>query len=274
MQDTLKQREHDVETARAKLADDLAILRSPKAFAAFTDDLKQDAIETKDELVGQVTDAVQSKVTGLVEDLKAKAAANPAAALMIGAGIGWYLLRHPPITTALIGCGLFSLLRTKASAQPHAQTRDYLRQGQERLKQQASTVASQAAETATSMAADARDKLAAESSELFETAKDSATRLTHDLRDQVAAGASAVQEQADAIIAKAKGTASNLAHEARSGAATATTQAARTFDHTLETAKAALPDVEARDRVLLGVAGLAVAAAVGVACQRRIAEKV
>jgi hypothetical protein len=231
-------------------------------------------METKDELVGQAKDAVQSKVTGLVEDLKAKAAANPAAALMIGAGVGWYLLRHPPITTALIGCGLFSLLRTQASPQPNAQTQDYLRQGQRRLKEQASAAASQAADTAASLAAEARDKLAAKSGELFESAKDSATRLTHDLRDQVTAGASAVQQQADAIIAKAKGTASSLAEEARHGAAGARTQAARTFDDTLATAKAALPDVEARDRVLLGVAGLAIAAAFGVACQRRIAEKV
>src|SRR5262245_51641511 len=144
MQDSIRQCEREVEVARAKLANDLAVLRSPKTFAAFTDDLKQDAIETKDELVGQATDAVQSKVTGLVEDLKAKAAANPAAALMIGAGIGWYLLRHPPITTALVGCGLFSLLRTNASAQPFARTEDYVRQGQARLKEQVSAAASQA----------------------------------------------------------------------------------------------------------------------------------
>ena len=129
MQDTLKQCELEVERARSRLAGDLAVLRSPKTFAAFTDDLKQDAMETKDELVDQAKQAVESRVTGVVEDLKAKAAANPAAALMIGAGVGWYLLRHPPITTALIGCGLFSLLRTQASAQPNAQTRDYVRQG-------------------------------------------------------------------------------------------------------------------------------------------------
>jgi hypothetical protein len=272
MQDTLRQCELEVEQARSRLAGDLAVLRSPKTFAAFTDDLKQDAMETKDELVEQAKQAVESKVTGVVEDLKAKAAANPTAALMIGAGVGWYLLRHPPITTALIGCGLFSLLRTPASAQPNTPTRDYVRQGQERLKQQASQFASQAAETATSMASEAGEKIAEKSGELFDTAKDSVTRLAHDTRDQVAAGTSAVQERVGTIIARAGGIASELSDQAEHATKRATSQVSRTFDDTVSAAKDALPDAEARDRLLLGVAGLAVAAALGMAWQKRIAE--
>ena len=151
MQDTLRQRELAVEEARARFADDLAVLRSPKTLAAFTEDLKQDAIETKDELVQHARYAVESKMSGIVEDIKAKAAANPAAALTIGAGVGWYLLRHPPISTALIGLGLFSLLRTQASVQPNAQTHDYVRQGQERLKQQVTEFASQVADKASAV---------------------------------------------------------------------------------------------------------------------------
>ena len=94
MQDTLRQRELEVEQARARFADDLAVLRSPKTFAAFTDDLKQDAMETKDELVEQARHAVESKVTGVVEDLKAKAAANPTAA-PASAGICCGIRRSP-----------------------------------------------------------------------------------------------------------------------------------------------------------------------------------
>jgi hypothetical protein len=278
MQDTLRQRELEVEQARARFADDLAVLRSPKTFAAFTDDLKQDAMETKDELVEQARHAVESKVTGVVEDLKAKAAANPTAALMIGAGVGWYLLRHPPITTALIGCGLFSLLRTQASAQPHAQTRDYVRQGQERLKQQASEFASQAADKATAMAQEAGATIAEKSGELFDTAKEQVTRLAQDTGDKVSAGASAVQERVSILIAKAGGVAADLSDQAEYAAQRATSQVSsqmsRNFDDTVAAAKSALPDADARDRLLLGVAGLAVAAALGIAWQKRLTENV
>jgi len=51
----------------------------------------------------------------MVEDMKAKASENPAATLAISAGLAWRLLRHPPIATALIGAGLFSLLRAALS---------------------------------------------------------------------------------------------------------------------------------------------------------------
>ena len=91
---TLRQFEGDVEMARAKLTGSLATLRSPDTLSAFTDDLKKEALDTKDALIGQAKAAAQSKVTELVEDLKAKAAANPAAALAIGAGLAWHFLRR------------------------------------------------------------------------------------------------------------------------------------------------------------------------------------
>jgi hypothetical protein len=185
MQDSLERCERDVEAARAKLAQDLSVLRSPDTFAAFTDDLKQDATELQDEWVGRAKGALQEKTTGVIEDLKAKAAANPAAALMIGAGVGWFFLRHPPITSALVGCGLYSLLRTPASAQPHMETQDYLHQGQQRLKEQASTAASVVAEKATTLATDARDTLAAKSGELIENARHSASGVAHEIRERI-----------------------------------------------------------------------------------------
>src|SRR4029079_12801005 len=146
-------------------------------FAAFTADIKQDAVDTKDAFVAEAKQAVQTRVSDIVDEMKAKAAANPAAAIMIGAGLGWYLLRHPPITTALVGCGLFSLLRTPAMARPGAQTRDYVRSGQERLKEQAQEFAAEGKQAASVMAAKAGEKITATASDLFETAKDSATRL-------------------------------------------------------------------------------------------------
>jgi len=272
MQDIVRQYELDVEQARAKLRRDLSTLTSPQTFEAFKTDLKRDAVEAKDELLGQAKDAVQSKFTGVVDDLKAKAAANPVAALMIGAGVGWYMLRHPPVSTALIGVGLVSLLRTTAVPQPHAQTSDYVRQGQERLTQQVSEMASNVAESAKALASDAGDAIADKSSEMITTVKDktsdaldAARAKFHDIKDatrsHAAAGSAAVKDQVDTIIARAGGTASTVAGQARQVA-----------NDTAASVQNALPDVEARDRAMLGVAGLAVAAALGIAWHRRITE--
>src|SRR4029450_8159656 len=93
----LHDHEIEVERWRAKLTQDLAVLCSPKTFAAFTDDLKQQAFDTRD---------------ASWEKLKARAASNPAALIAIGAGVAWRLIQRPPIASALIGVGLFSLWKT------------------------------------------------------------------------------------------------------------------------------------------------------------------
>src|SRR5262245_2415988 len=89
--------EREVELTRAKFADDLARLRSPHNLAEFKEDLWAHARETKN---------------GILADLKARAAANPAAVAAVAAGVAWRLFHRPPIATALVGLGLFSLLRT------------------------------------------------------------------------------------------------------------------------------------------------------------------
>src|SRR3954451_1094482 len=109
---SLDQLEREVEAARAKLANDLSTLRSPATAAEFTDTLKQEAMDAKDMILGNAKSSVQSSIESMVEGLKARAAANPAAALAIGAGVAWRLARHPPIATALVGTGLLSLFRT------------------------------------------------------------------------------------------------------------------------------------------------------------------
>ena len=130
MQNTLAQCERDVEQARARLAQDLAILRSPAALNSFTDSLKETAIDAKD---------------SIVDELKAKAAANPTATLAIGAGIAWYFVRNPPIAMGLIGAGLYGLWRTNAI---HPVNRDYIQQGRERLYEQASDFGASAVDAA------------------------------------------------------------------------------------------------------------------------------
>ena len=168
MAETLNQCERDVEQARSKLAQDLAILRSPATFSSFTNTIKHEVLDTKDAMVAQAKDAVQSRLSEFVEDLKAKAAANPAAALTIGAGIAWQFIRNPPVATALIGAGLYSLWRTSAV---HANGHDndyYLQRGKERLKQQVADFGSSAMD----VASDVGNKVSAKTDEVLDIAKD------------------------------------------------------------------------------------------------------
>ena len=112
MGETLPELERDVEAARAKLARDLSTLRSPATSSEFIAAVKEEALDAKNMLIDKAKSGLQSTVRGFVEDLKARAAANPAAALAIGAGIAWRLFQKPPIATALVGAGLVSLFRT------------------------------------------------------------------------------------------------------------------------------------------------------------------
>src|SRR5258708_7252409 len=78
--------ERDVEQARARFADDLARLRSPSTLARFKDDAWAEARDTKDELVGKTKEAAKDGAQRLFTELQERAAANPVAALAIGAG--------------------------------------------------------------------------------------------------------------------------------------------------------------------------------------------
>jgi hypothetical protein len=243
MQETLEQCERDVEQARAKFAHDLAILRSPETFTAFTDDLKQDVVDTKDEWVERAKESVQARSSAVLEQFKARAAANPTAALMIGAGVTWYLLRNPPITPGLIGLGLYQLWRTDAHPQPHADTKTYLHQGRERLKEQAYAAARDTAEMAASALSSSRDKVVSKSGEVFDKAKGTVVNLAGDMREQVAEVATEVREF---VTERAEHLPSVRA-------------------------PVSIQNQEVNDRALLNVAGVAVAAAFFLALRRRSA---
>src|SRR5215211_6433759 len=85
--------EREVEQARTKLASDLATLRSPNTFSEFGGALKAEALEVKDDVIEKAKATAISTMHRITDDLKAKAAANPGAAVAIGAGLGWRLIR-------------------------------------------------------------------------------------------------------------------------------------------------------------------------------------
>jgi hypothetical protein len=60
-----------------------------------------------------------------VTDLKARAAANPAAVAALAAGVAWRLFHRPPVATLLVGLGLFGLLRTSPSQADYAKAEEF-----------------------------------------------------------------------------------------------------------------------------------------------------
>jgi hypothetical protein len=220
--------ERDVQHARAKLADDLAFLRSPHPYREFGRDLKSEARS-----VGQ----------RMLDDLKARAAANPTAALAIGAGIAWKFLKNPPIATALIGAGVVSLWRTEPSL---TDNEDYLSTAQERLGEQASQAADRIRDYAT--------KTVSAAAETAGAYAQSARETVEDLAGSVAEGTAETVESARDSAKRIPEQAANAAQYART----------RLVE--------AVQDDGFRDQLLLGVAGLAVVAALGIAYQSRAAE--
>jgi hypothetical protein len=220
--ENLQALESKVEEARAKLAEDLALLRSPQTYRQSGANLKSEA------------QAVSQRI---LDDLKARAAANPSAALAIGAGIGWRLFKHPPIATALIGVGLLSLWRTKAM--PIAD-QNYLATAQRRLGEQVSEAA--------------------------DTVKDAAVDAAVAGREKVGAYAQSAVESAEQFAASATERAADTLEGAREAAGQASDNAVHAIQRATSHATA---DGSLRDQVLLGAAGAAVVAALAISYQRR-----
>src|SRR3569623_3837337 len=168
MTDSVALCEHEVQGARAKLTADLAVLRSPANLAAFTDGLKQEAVAAKDSVIQRTKEIVQTTIEEVVTNLKAKASANPAAALTIGAGVAWQIVRNPPIVTALIGVGLYSLLRTPAPESVARGNLDYLDYGKQRFKEQVASFGLEAAR----VAAETGEALSEKRDEFYDTVKE------------------------------------------------------------------------------------------------------
>ena len=251
MTDTnLDRLERDAAHARGRFADDLARLRSPDNLARFKDDLWAEARETRDDLVDKAKEAAQDGAQRMLAQLKERAAANPLATAAIGAGLAWRFIHRPPIATLLIGAGLFGLLRTpvpERSGEPYMGLRDedpaWRTAGNGDLAQRATDMASAVTDKVKDWSAGAQD-----------TARTAATQIA----DKAASVAEGAAQSLHDVTATARETLSQATESATSLAERA---AVRVQD--------AMPDREERDKYLLGAAALAVAAAVGIAYQRR-----
>jgi hypothetical protein len=242
--------ERDVEAARARFADDLARLRSPANLARFKDDLWAEARETKDELLGKGKQAAKDAAQRLLTELKERAAANPASALAIGAGLAWRLFNRPPIATALVGIGLYGLLRTTPSLRS---SRPYMGVYDEDPRPEYRDDSSVAAQTA-KLGEVAKRKVEEWSTQAGETARQAATQIVDKAASVTDQATDALRDAVDA----ARDTATEIADTTASVAERAS-----------ERLHDAMPSRDDRDTYLLGAAALAVAAALGIAYQRK-----
>jgi hypothetical protein len=108
--------ERETAEARARLANTLDRLTSPTTAQAVKQELTDYVQGLKDSVLG----TGRSKAQGYTDDLKQRVLGNPLGIALIGAGIGWRLYKHPPITTLLLGTGIALLMRGGGnSAQRH-----------------------------------------------------------------------------------------------------------------------------------------------------------
>jgi hypothetical protein len=226
----LNRLESEVEEARARLTSDLDRLRNPDMVSTFRTDLMREVSGSKDEWIEKAKSATRDGARRVLEDLKDRAAANPLAATAIGAGVLWHLARHPPITSLLIGAGVFGLMRTNPE-QPSA------------IVDRVSEIAGSVQEHATEWGSDARDA----SARVGEMASAMSAQIRNQVGERVALAGEVAQE-ATASFA--------------SGAGELAQRTKRVVDDMV-------PDGEGRDTLLLGGAMVAIAAAVGIAFQRR-----
>lgn len=225
---SLRDHERAVERSRVKLADDLAVLCSADTLATFADDLKQEALDSRD---------------ALWDELKARATANPAAVLAIGVGLAWRFVQRPPIAAGLIGLGLYSLWKTDPK---DPETSDTFR-GKQFVKNQASEFMS----TASDMAENVRTKAA----NAYDAAKETVAALSDTVGQALGDARSKVVSGSDTVA--------GIIDRAHDGVRDQLKIAADPASETIR-------DDDTRNTILLGVAGVAIAAALGIACQKRI----
>jgi hypothetical protein len=226
--------ESAVEVARERVAGDLARLRSPATMSEFKSELWTEARESKDQIVESATNYVEDTVQSVLSDIKGRAAANPAAALAIGAGLAWQLLRHPPIASLLVGAGVFGLIKTRP-----ARDLDF-----------ASGVAAQANDVATTV------------KEQVQECGAQAGEAVRETSSQASGNIAALAERASVAMGDAGAAVRHSGAEFASHAAATGRRASAVIAD-------AMPEPHERDQLLLGAAALAITAAVGIAFQRR-----
>jgi gas vesicle protein len=257
--------EREVEHARTRVAEDLARLRSPHNLDTLKQDLWAQASQTKDELVESTKDAASSATQRAIDEVKNRAMANPAAALAIGAGLAWRIYQRPPVASLLVGIGLVSLLRTSPFQSRRSRPEriaDRLTGTQQDLQSQASA----ALESATTRAGEWTQRAGDSARDAMTSIAEGADAAADRLADAARGAATQVKEAVDHATDSASSAAQQASRMARDTVRDVSDKASSAIQE-------AVSDPETRDKYLLGFAALAVAAAVGIAYQRRMEQQ-
>jgi uncharacterized protein YjbJ (UPF0337 family) len=169
-----------------------------------------------------------------------------------------------------VGIGLFSLFRTSAWRPHNGYHPDYLEIGKRRLKEQGSQLVSKVAD----LAGGAKDTVSTKASDLADQAKGKIQQWTEGVGEAVGDVGSRVQAQAEEITEAARHTSHDLQAQLKAGAARTYSRADEMVDDAMAAGRNMVADDDTRNKLLLGVAGAAVAVAVGIACQKRITENI
>jgi hypothetical protein len=169
--------------------------------------------------------------------------------LAVGAGLAWHVIHRPPITSLLVGFGLYSLLKTNPQ-HPHAGAEFVSRAGDmasamtARTGELAGSVKEQAGEVAASLKEKAGaltdGAIAARAGELADTLTDAMGQWSSQAGDRATQVMSGASDAAGALVNGGSRAMYGITHNA-----------------------------DERDKLLLGAAALALAAAVGISYQRR-----
>lgn len=247
--------EVDVHEARRRLKSDLEVLRTPGTVENFKAELVAEARQSADDAVANATAAARGWSERLIAEIKERAAANPVAVGAIAAGLGWRILRKPPITSMLVGYGIYSLFRTKpGELAPGAET------------------VYQAADAAVA-AKEQVQRWSQEAAEAFEEARavvvPVVTDTVHRWRADAGEAITEATASVEALVAIGSESIGHLRADV-SPALTRAAGAAQSFAVSgAERVRNVATDEQERDKALLGAAVATIAVAVGLAWLRR-----
>jgi len=243
--------EGDVHEARRRLRSDLEVLRAPGTFASFKDELVAEVRQSGDDAIARAT----SWSERLLDQIKERAAANPVAVGAIAAGIGWRILRKPPITTMLVGYGLYSLFRTQPGQ---------LARGAETVYH-AVDAAVAASDQVQQWSRDAGEAVAHARDVVVPAVTDTIQRWTGEAGETIAQASGSVEDMAASGSESVRHWASDVGTTVAEAAGSLQAGAMRGAQSIHHVAM----DEQERDKVLLGVAAVALTTALGLAWLRR-----
>jgi hypothetical protein len=247
--------EGEVHEARQRLKSDLEVLRAPESFSSFKDELVAEARQRSDDAIANAKAGATSWSERLFAEIKERAAANPVAVGAIAAGIGWRILRKPPITTMLVGYGLYSLYQTQPGRFARGAETVY----------QAADAAVTAKEQVQQWSREAGEAVVHARDVVVPAVSDTVQRWTGEAGETVAQATGSVQ----ALAASGSESARRWGADAGATVVEATDALQAVAIRGAQSIRHMAMDQQERDKVLLGAAAVALTTALGLAWLRR-----